>query len=43
MPQNTTITMALYDAVYPRTPLEWTDENGETHTFTPPFMFVVMG
>lgn len=35
--------MALYDAVYPRDPVEWSDENGETFSFTPPFMFGVMG
>lgn len=35
--------MALYDAVYPRDPVEWTDENGETQSFSPPFMFGVMG
>lgn len=35
--------MALYDAVYSREPVEWTDENGDVQSFSPPFMFGVMG
>ena len=35
--------MALYNAVYPREPVAWTDEDGAQHTFTPPFRFGVMG
>ena len=35
--------MALYDAVYPRAAVAWTDEDGQSHTFTPPFRFGVMG
>lgn len=30
---------ALYDSVYPRTPVTWTDENGDAHTLTPPEEF----
>lgn len=35
--------MALYDAVYPREPVTWTDDEGLAHTHTPPFRFGVMG
>lgn len=35
--------MALYDAVYPREPVTWTDDEGLAHTFTPPFRFGVVG
>lgn len=31
--------MALYDAVYPRTPVVWADEDGGKHEATPPFGF----
>jgi hypothetical protein len=34
--------LALYNAVYPRTPVQWTDEEG-THEYTPPFRFGAMG
>lgn len=32
---------AIYDRVYPRTPITWTDEDGTEHTYTPPLMFGV--
>lgn len=35
--------MALYNAVYPREPVTWADEDGQSHTFTPPFRFGVIG
>lgn len=35
--------LSLYDSVYPREVVEWEDENGDVQTFTPPFMFGVMG
>ena len=35
--------MAMYDAVYPRDPVEWIDDNGDVQSFTPPAMFGVMG
>lgn len=35
--------LALYDAVYPRGPVVWTDEDGTSHTFIPPFRFGVIG
>lgn len=35
--------MALYDAVYPRAAVTWTDDEGQSHTFTPPFRFGVIG
>jgi len=31
--------MALYDAVYPRTPIQWLDEDGVTQEYVPPFRF----
>ena len=31
--------MAMYDAVYPRTPVSWIDEDGQSHEVTPPFRF----
>ena len=35
--------MALYDAVYPRAAVTWTDEDGQAHTSTPPFRFGAIG
>lgn len=35
--------MALYDAVYPRAAVTWADEDGQSHTFTPPFRFGTIG
>lgn len=35
--------MALYDAVYPRTPVVWVDEDGQEHTLTPPLRFGAIG
>lgn len=35
--------MALYDAVYPRSPMLWTDEDGKPQSSQPPLMFGVMG
>lgn len=34
---------ALYDAIYPRAAVTWTDEDGQSHTFTPPFRFGAIG
>lgn len=41
--EATPASMALYDAVYPRADVAWTDEDGQTHTFTPPFRFGAIG
>ena len=38
-----TSSMALYKEVYPRTPVVWTDGEGQEHTSTPPFRFGVIG
>lgn len=35
--------MAMYDAVYPRTPVSWIDEEGQSHEVTPPFRFGALG
>ena len=35
--------MAKYDSVYPRTPVSWLDEDGQSHVVTPPFRFGAMG
>lgn len=35
--------MVLYDAVYPRAPVLWTDEDGKEQSSLPPLMFGVMG
>ena len=37
------VAMALYDAVYPRTPVSWIDEEGQRHEITPPFRFGALG
>lgn len=39
---TTPASMALYNAVYPRTPQAWTDDDGQ-HEYTPPFRFGAMG
>ena len=35
--------LALYDAVYPRAAVTWADDEGQSHIFTPPFRFGVIG
>lgn len=35
--------MALYDAVYPRAAVTWTDEDGQSHEFSPPFRLGAIG
>lgn len=33
--------LAIYDRIYPRTPVAWVDEDGTEHTYTPPDKFGV--
>ncbi len=35
--------MAMYNAVYPRDPIHWIDEDGSERHVVPPFRFGVMG
>ena len=37
------VAMAMYDAVYPRSPVIWIDEEGQRHEITPPFRFGAIG
>lgn len=37
------VAMALYDAVYLRTPIAWIDNEEQTHEFIPPFRFGALG
>lgn len=32
---------AIYERIYPTTPVEWIDEDGQTQTYTPPEKFGV--
>ena len=37
------VMMALYDAVYPREPVAWIDDEGVKQYYTPPFRFGAIG
>lgn len=32
---------SIYERIYPTDPVEWTDEDGQVHTYTPPEKFGV--